>query len=63
MYESVYRCKLCRKRFTGVVCNEKEVEKRMVFHAVPDHYCEDGSVGVPEFLGMRYIDGDRSKSE
>lgn len=63
MYVAVYRCKLCRKRFEGEICSEKEAEKKMVFHIIGDHYCKDGSIGAPEFLGMRYLDDNRGKSE
>ena len=52
MYVAVYRCKLCRKRFEGEICSEKEAEKKMVFHIIGDHYCKDGSIGVPELLRL-----------
>ena len=68
MYYGIYKCRLCGEQFTERATSTKEVafdatmstvlQTKASYPMSPSiievHFCDDGSYGIGDFLGMKF---------
>lgn len=75
MYYAIYKCRLCKERFENQGTSTKDVAFDVTMrtalglkHKDPMnpcmtevHLCKDGSFGIADFLGMKYMNDTNRK--